>query len=95
MDLASLIPAWTDTERGKESSPERNLWAWCLYSGVISADDGNAADLAWIWSDEYRVGSFAWICDALGADDEAIRERLRVQRPVRWKQRKVSRWIGL
>jgi hypothetical protein len=89
------LPRYQDPPYHTDSTPERNLWAWCLYSGVLAADDGDPVDSAWVWSEEYRIGSFTWICDALGVDDEAIRDRLKSSRPVRWKQRKVSRWISL
>lgn len=90
-----IMSEWAEFAKPARSSPEHNLWIWCLYTGVLSADDGYPPDVAWVWSEDWFPGSFEWICDVLSMDPEAIRGRLKLERPCRYKQRKVSRWIFL
>ena len=80
--------------------PERALWAAILADAVaicvgntsVSLEDTGAAH-RWIDEGRNEFGGFAWCCDLLGLDDQAIRERVAV-RTNRLTSLGRRRWVA-
>ena len=84
--------------------PLKNMWAWCLAQGVLSAAKGDRRDRDWLVSPSMHIGSFMWIArEALDLrDPQKIRDALQdpavvaeLRRHHQRKSNKRSTWLKL
>ena len=59
--------------------PEYSLWAAVLLATVedLKDDQTKAAAEAWFTSTSREIGTFLWICEALGLNANAVRRSVR------------------
>lgn len=82
--------------RPKQATPELRLWFASFQTGLEDLKDGgrNAGDgpaqkvlrreraLAWLESGSEGIGSFIWMCEALGLNPGLLKARLRKQASI-------------
>lgn len=64
-----------------ESFPAKKMWAFCILEAIdiLQKNKKGAADeWRWLFKERApdRVGSFDWVCDALGLDSVRLRKRI-------------------